>query len=185
MRHLLCWLILTACCLGQEFDAVARLTTKDGKQWSGVVIDDGKILSVAHAIQTGECWAELEGVSEDVTLSLKARCVKVDQRADLGLFEFKTPRWAKINVRRVGRPSEETYVIAGYAGMTTDRIVRKTTVDETEKAIDILTLRGNGITGMSGSPVFNGDVVVAIQHSKSGGKTLCATTKQIEEFLKP
>lgn len=177
--------MLTACCLGQEFDAVARLTTSDGKQWSGVVIEDGKILSVAHAIQSGECWAELEGVSEDVTLSVKARCVKVDQRADLGLFTFKTPRWAKINARRIGRPSESAYVIKGYSGMTTDRIVRSTTVDTSEAVVDVLVLKGNGIVGMSGSPVFNGDVVVAIQHSKSGGKTLCAGLKQIEEFLKP
>jgi hypothetical protein len=155
--------LLTSHVVAQEFDGICRLATPT-KQWSGVLIDQG-VLTVAHADEP-ECIAYFENSTE--IIGVKIKLAKQNKTADISLYECATPSYVKVKRHKLGKRGNEAKIIGYIRG---NRVVRSGpfAYEGTTDGYPIVGYSCEATSGMSGSPVFFGDVVTGIQFG--GGKT--------------
>jgi serine protease Do len=147
---------------------------------SGVLVDDGKVLTAAHVVQTADAVAvEFPG-----NVRIRARIVASDPAADLALLQLeRVPQGAKpvqLGDSDKSEVGDEVFVVGAPFGITHTLTVghvsarRKSNITsdgmvETELfQTDAAINRGN-----SGGPMFNlrGEVIGVVSHivSTSGG----------------
>lgn len=178
-KALLVMLSLGSTCDAQQFDGIARMVSTSGEIWSGAVVGDGKLLTVAHP-QSKSAWIELESTDGQHRLSVYGTQQRSDKSSDVALWSFKRPEWASVRVYNVADSECEQVSIYGYAGKH-DRLKFDRHVKRRDQHLMITT--GRGLSGMSGSPVFDGTNICGMQHSRTETETLCATPLQIRTVL--
>jgi hypothetical protein len=180
------WIICHAA-FGQEFDGICRLSI-GGKQWSGVAISSTQILTVAHHNETGIVRAEFAEKEHGAfnRLGLQAKILKSNKLADLSLLEYNCPPWAAINVYPVKRLKPATVSIRGYVQSSPRNYLDKTLIEGSASAdgYNLLEIKTEAISGMSGSGIFAGGYVIGIQSCGGKESTFAADMDSIEAFLK-
>lgn len=166
-------------------DYICRMTFPIGgghsKQWTGVAVSDRLILSVAHAIQSGE--AECKFGDKVV----KAEVIKFDTVRDLALFRCKEPHGVAPLALSDTKP--KVCRIAGWFGNVFKRLEYRVNGMvvwvEPLKDEKLTAMDGEAFHGMSGSPVIGEDgKLVGIQCSGTKEMTVAARLKQVKAFLK-
>lgn len=173
---------------GQDLDGVCRLSSL-GKQWSGVAISDDKILTVAHhGLNPGDTIRADFGIGSHGSferVSLKARLIKSDVRKDLSVLEYGRSGFV-VKSYPIGRECSRGDVvrIAGYIHDEAMQLsCQLVSLDTEVDMIQVLELRGQGVSGMSGAPVLFDGRTAGIQFG--GGSTVINAVKveAISEFL--
>lgn len=189
-------LLINGCCTlspAQDFDGACLLVTQN-MQWSGVAVSPTEILTVAHHnLSVGsDVRADFpEHAHGGVTrISVRTRVKKINKRADLSLLEYKSPDWACVKQYRLAEDHSFTkhtshVKIKGYV----DYVPVVSTVlfergDVTVDEIRVNQFRGKAVSGMSGSPVYVGDVLVGIQFGGGDTEIHAVSIETIREFLK-
>ena len=163
--------LLASQCFGQEFDGVCRLSTPNGKQWSGVALSRTEILTVAHHGETGEVRAEFpEGSHEAFNrLGVKAKVIKTDVKKDLCLLGYELPEWATVKAYPIaaerGKGTVRGFIAADPYWSPIETVERGVIGDGyflvSFKAARLEHLRT--VSGMSGSPILTDKGVRGIQ----------------------
>lgn len=180
------WAICYAA-FGQEFDGICRLTV-EGKQWSGVAISKDRILTVAHHNETGIVRAEFAEKEHGAfnRLGIQAKIIRSNKLADLSLLEYNCPQWAAVKVYPVKRLAPAKVSIRGYVQSSPRNYLDKTLIEGSASAdgYNLLEIKTEAISGMSGSGIFADGYVIGIQSCGGKESTFAADMDSIEAFLK-
>ena len=149
---------------------------------SGVVIEEGVILTCAHMAQSGNVEVEFHSTGEKTIRS--GRIVFADEDRDLAIVEVDTSGVVPVPI---GEEQPGRVKVIGFPGTKSLVTITGTIVDvgysqngEPRLEVDFV-----GQYGMSGGPVIQNSKVIGIQIRKSDedGVAICASGKQIESFL--
>ena len=171
-----------------QFDGICRLTTSAGKQWSGVAISTTQILTVAHHDETGLVRAEFAEKEHGAfnRLGIQAKIIRSNKLADLSLLEYNCPQWAAVKVYPVKRLAPARVSIRGYVQSSPRNYLDKPLVTGSASAdgYNLLEIKTEAISGMSGSGIFADGYVIGIQSCGGKESTFAADMDSIEAFLK-
>jgi hypothetical protein len=174
-----------------ETDGVCRLSA-DGKYWSGVVIADGYVLTVAHHEETEGFAVELPksfGSTEYAKLSCEL--VKTDIDSDLSLLRFDPVDLVQIKAYPLSELPASAIEIPGYlSGKDPRRVKIRHNANKGFKIAGIVldSYDGEGISspqfGMSGSPLLTPSREIAgIQSIGSAQEIGAVALDTIRDFL--
>lgn len=170
-----------------QFDGICRLTV-EGKQWSGVAISTTQILTVAHHDETGLVRAEFAEKEHGAfnRLGIQAKIIRSNKLADLSLLEYNCPHWAAVKVYPVRRLKPATVSIRGYVQSSPRNYLDKPLITGSASAdgYNLLEIKTEAISGMSGSGIFADGYVIGIQSCGGKESTFAADMDSIEAFLK-
>lgn len=170
-----------------QFDGICRLTV-EGKQWSGVAISTTQILTVAHHNETGLVRAEFAEKEHGAfnRIGIQAKIIRSNKLADLSLLEYNCPQWAAVKVYPVKRLKPATVSIRGYVQSSPRNYLDKPLITGSASAdgYNLLEIKTEAISGMSGSGIFADGYVIGIQSCGGKESTFAADMDSIEAFLK-
>jgi|688.fasta_scaffold228362_2 hypothetical protein len=169
--------LLSSHVVAQEFDGICRIATND-KQWSGVLIEQG-VLTVAHPDEQ-KCVAYFENDTE--IIGVKIKLAKQNKIADIALYECAVPTYVKIKRHKLSKEGKSAKIIGYIGGNRVERnggFLYNGTVD----GYPIIGYSCEATSGMSGSPVFFGDVVTGIQFGGGPSSTDTVSYDTVINFL--
>ena len=189
MRYLLL-LLLVQPALAQtvELDApclIYKAEQDSRSDWCGVAISRTEILSCGHHRETGDVRVEfpLGRYGSTERLSLPATVVKLDQKKDLSLIRYEAPEWASIRLVKPGRvkgPSEVQGFLRGSVASRKGLLGRADLQVDGFPVVEIVAVCESG---MSGSPLIEGDTLGGILIGSGGGVSNMVDPETIKKFL--
>lgn len=174
---------------GPVLDGVCGITAfeKTGTStWCGVAISDTEVITCAHHRVTGPVRLEF-CVSEHgntTRVTVPGDIVRSDRLRDLSLIRFKTPAWLRMRSYVVGRVKGRP-AIKGFLDGSDE--VRQGPLGRTDLTVDgfnVVELNVTCQTGLSGSPLVEGDTVGGILIGSGGGVSHLVSPETIKEWLK-
>lgn len=169
-----------------KFDGICRITSLDGKQWSGVAISDSQIVSVWHHGETGEVFVEFaqDKHGNKTWIRVPAQIKKLHKRADLSIIEFTCPDYVELTTYKIKKRSGRTVTIKGYVNQV-PMVVRDTTLvrdSDTSDGFRLDRFDAPGLSGLSGAGAFDGVEVVGIQ-TAGANQLLTVPGETVLEFI--
>ena len=189
MRYLLL-LLLVQPALAQtvELDApclIYKAEEQERSDWCGVAISRTTILSCGHHRKTGDVRVEFPvgryGSAERI--SFPARVVRLDQKRDLSLISYEAPEWASVRLVKLGQvkgPAEVRGFLRGSVASRRGNLGRTDLKVDGFPVVEIVTTCESG---MSGSPLIEGDTLGGILIGSGGGVSHMVDPETIEKFL--
>lgn len=170
-----------------KFDGICRVTSNNGKQWSGVAVSDSQVVSVWHPEEFGEVYVEFSEIhhGNKTRIRLAANVTKVNRYADLSIITFKVPSYVELRHYKLGRRKSDQIRIAGFvldSPVVIDRAVtvKNQITDSDGYIFDRYDVPGK--SGMSGSPGLEDDIVVGVQ-SAGAKQVLMVPGETVMRFL--
>lgn len=195
-------LILQSIAIAEEiqFDGICRISSSNGKQWSGVAVSDSQIVSVWHPEEYGDIAIEFSEAHHGNTTRLRVsgKVTRVNRYADLSVITFKRPPYVKLRHYKIGNRNGDIVRIAGFvldAPVVVDNAtIVKVKFTDSNGAVslqeEIVVSDGYrldrfnvpGRAGMSGSPALENDIVVGIQ-TAGERRVLTVPSDTVQKFL--
>lgn len=174
---------------------MSTISTEESALYSGVVFNEDNdkfyVLTCEHALMNMKTnvrtFALAYSINEESPteyVSLKCKLLKRDSKNDLCLYEFKKPYYLKISPIPLAKSSLVVGTTGEICGYSNENLMRSTAVVmDNGDLTGLLVTKANVISGMSGGPFVQNDMVFGIQ---SCGKTnnYLANLKIIQEFIK-
>lgn len=184
MRVILALILLCSVSFGGVYP-YCQIIKREGStisKISGVVIENGVILTCAHMVQSGTVDVEFHGDGEKIQRT--GSVVFADEARDLAIVEVDTTGVVPVPL---GDERPGKVKVIGFPGTGSPVTITGTIVDagyfkNGEPRLEISFL---GQYGMSGGPVIQNSKVIGIQIERSDedGVAICASRKQIDVFL--
>ena len=190
MRYLLLLLLVRpAMAQTVELDApcwIYKAEKDERSDWCGIAVSRTVIVSCGHHGKTGDVRVEFPigryGSAERV--SLPAKVVKLDRKRDLSIISYEAPPWASVRLVRIGRakgPVEVRGFLRGSHAFRKTKVGREGLIVDGFPVVEILT---DCESGMSGSPLMEGDTLGGILIGSGGGVSHMVDPETIKEYLR-
>ena len=173
---------------GQELDGICSITAfeKTGTStWCGVAISDTEVITCAHHRVTGPVRLEF-CVSEHgntTRVTVQGDVTRSDVKRDLSLIRFKAPAWLRMRSYVVGRVKGRPAIKGFLHGSCETREGSLGRTGLTVDGFEVVELRVTCQTGLSGSPLVDGNTVGGILIGSGGGVSHLVSPETIKEWL--
>lgn len=189
MRYLLLLLLIQpAMAQTLELDAPCVIYKIDGPErvdWCGVALSRTTIVTCAHHGKTGDVRVEFPvgryGSANRV--SLPGRIVKSDKVKDLSLITYEAPAWAVVRRVRIGRVKGQPELQAFLRGSVASRRPKLGRTGLVVDGFPVVEILADCDSGMSGSPLIEGDILGGILIGSGGGVSHMVDPETIRGFL--
>lgn len=190
MRYLLLLLLVQpAMAQTVEVDApcwIYKAEQSERSDWCGVAVSRSVIVSCGHHGKTGDVRVEFPIGKYGSTnrISVPAIVVKLDRQRDLSIISYEAPQWVWVRPVKIGRvkgPAEVRGFLRGSNASRKTKLGRAGLVVDGFPVVEILT---DCESGMSGSPLMDGDTLGGILIGSGGGVSHMVDPETIEAYLR-